>query len=424
MNKNPRVFLALLLVGCGALAAAAGISPDQTPPRQGAAPAPGPAIRFNDGKTSVGVRVSIFDNIIYFPAKVNGAAGLDFVLDTGASDISALDQEVAETRGLPRGRGTTGGGAGPEQVQMWELEGVTLSAPGMEMSGFRFITLPLKRMEPYWGRKKDGLFGGNILGRLVTRIDYDRRTVTFHDPGSFEASGNGQIVPLTVEANTLFVTAKVTAEGSDVPMEGLFLVDTGVRMTFFNTPFTEKNRLIQKSSRTLENIAGFGIGGASWATMGRLTSLQIGEFVVERPVVQFNTATKGIEASSRFDGIIGADLLSRFIVTLDYQKKKMILEKGARFEQPFEYDMSGLYVITAGDRNDVFKVENVVKDSPAAKAGVENGDILVSVDSKPASSFTLETLKLHLREEGRVAALQVKRAGKTMNFSFRLERLI
>jgi C-terminal processing protease CtpA/Prc len=174
----------------------------------------------------------------------------------------------------------------------------------------------------------------------------------------------------------------------------------------------------------VENIAGFGIGGASWATMGRLASLQIGDFVVERPVVQFNTATKGIEASDQFDGIIGADILSRFIVTLDYQNQRMMLRKGARFEQPFEYDMSGLYFVTAGDRNDVFKVENVIKDSPAAKAGIEKGDVLVSIDHKPVSSFTLETLKRHLREAGRVVALQVQRAGKTKDISFRLERLI
>jgi hypothetical protein len=424
VNKTSRTILALILTGCGVLAAKAGISCAQAPSRQGAAPTPGPAIRFKDGAKSVRIHVSLFDNIIYFPAKVNGAAGLDFVLDTGASDVSVLDQGVVEARGLPRGRGTTGGGAGPEQVQMWELESATLSLPGMEIAGFRFIAIPMKRMEPYWGRKKDGLFGGNILGRLVTRIDYDGRTVTFYDPGSFEAPKNGQIVPLTVEANTLFVTAKVKAEGSDVPMEGLFMLDTGVRMTFFNTPFTEKNRLIPKSPRTLENIAGFGIGGASRATMGRLASLQIGDFVVERPVVQFNTATRGIEASSQFDGIIGADILSRFIVTLDYQNQRMMLRKGARFEQPFEYDMSGLYFVTAGDRNDVFKVENVVTDSPAAKAGVEKGDILVSVDNKPASSFTLETLKRHMREAGRAVALQVQRAGKTMDFSFRLERLI
>jgi len=422
MNKTPRTGLPLWLAACGALLAAAGIPRDQAPSPQGAAP--GPAVSFKDGARSVSIQVSLFDNIIYLPAKVNGAAELDFVLDTGASDISAIDQGVAEKMALPRGRGTTGGGAGPERVQMRELESVSLSLPGLEMAGFRFLTIPLKRMEPYWGRNKDGLFGGNILARLVTSIDYDRRTVTFHDPGSFDPAGSGEMIPLTIDGNAPFVTAKVKVPGSGAPAEGFFLLDTGVRMSFFNTPFTAKNALIQKSPRTVENIAGFGIGGASRATMGRLAALEIGDFVIEGPVVQLNTTTQGVEASAQFDGIIGADILSRFVVTLDYQNKRMWLLKGARFGQPFEYDMSGLYVITAGEGNDAFKVENVVAGSPAAKAGVEKGDILVSIDGRPASSFTLETLKLYLKEAGRTVALKVDRAGNPKDFSFRLERLI
>lgn len=382
------------------------------------------AIRFSDGGKSASVDVSVFDNIIYVPCRVNGISGLDFVLDTGASDISALDEKVAGDMGLALGRSTTGGGAGPERVSMRELDGLRLSLPGMELAGFRVITLPLKRMEPFWGRKKDGLIGGNILGRLVTEIDYDNRKVTFHDPGSFAASGKGWGIPLTVESNALFVKARVVIEGSDVTIKGLFLLDTGVRMTFFNTPFTARHGLIKSCRRTVENIAGFGIGGVSWGVMGRVASIRIGDLTVERPAVEFSTETEGVAASSRFDGIIGADILSRFHVTFDYQRREMILQAGEGFSQPFDYDMSGLYFISGGEANDAFTVENVIKDSPAARAGAAKGDQLVSVNGRPASSFTLEALKCFLRQEGRPVALRVKRAGQALDLSFRLERLI
>jgi len=415
-------FLVLFMAGCLAVIAGAGIEQAQSKP--GEKTAVGPAIRFSDGAKSVSIDISLFENIIYFPCRVAGVASLDFVLDTGATDVSAIDEKVAEDLGLTLGRTTTGGGAGPEQVRMSDLEGIHLLLPGMEMAGFRIITIPLKRMEPNWGRKKDGLLGGNILGRLVTQIDYANHKVTFHDPGVFEASGKGWVIPLIVQSNTLFVKAKIVSEGSDVPREGLFLIDTGVRMTFFNTPFTAKHGLIQSARRTVENIAGFGIGGAVRGIMGRVTSIRIGDLEIERPVVQFSTDTKGIAASSQFDGIIGADILSRFHVTFDYQKQEMILQKGADFLQPFEYDMSGLYFISAGEANNAFTVENVVENSPAAKAGAAKGDLLISVDNQPAFSFTLETLKRYLQREGRPVTLRISRAGNVSDLSFRLERLI
>lgn len=417
-----KLFLVLFTAACLAMIFGAGIEPAHTRPGQKAVA--DPAIHFSDGARSVSIDISLFDNIIYLPCRVAGAASLDFVLDTGASDISAIDEKVAGDLGLTPGRTTTGGGAGPEQVQMGELEGIRLSMPGMEMAGFKIITLPLKRMEPYWGRKKDGLIGGNILSRLVTQIDYANHKVTFHDPDAFKASRKGWVIPLTVQANTMFVKAKVVLEGSDVPREGLFMLDTGVRMTFFNTPFTARHGLIRSARRTVENIAGFGIGGAVRGIMGRVSSIQIGDLEIERPVVQFMTATKGIAASSQFDGIIGADILSRFHVTFDYQKQEMVLQKGADFRQPFEYDMSGLYFISAAEANNAFTVENVIQDSPAAKAGAAKGDILISIDDRPASSFTLETLKRYLRREGQTVTLRISRAGNLSDLSFRLERLI
>jgi predicted aspartyl protease len=414
--------LALVMALYLAVTAGARIDPAQAEPgRQAGAD---PAIRFLDGAKSAGVDAIFFDNIIYLPCRVNGGSGLDFVLDTGASDISTLDERIAGDLGLTLVPGTTIAGAGPERVRMHELGQIRLSLPGMELTGFRVITIPLKRMEPYWGRKKDGLIGGNVLGRLVTQIDYDNHRITFHDPGSFAASGTGRVIPLTVEANTLFVNAKVVLEGAEGAIEGLFLLDTGVRMTFFNTPFTTKHGLIRSARRTVENIAGFGIGGASWGVMGRVASIRIGDMTVERPTVQFSTETKGVAASGGFDGVIGADILSRFHVTLDYQRREMILQQGESFSQPFEYDMSGLYLISGGEANDAFTVENVIKDSPAARAGAAKGDLLVSVDDRPASSFTLETLKRFLRQEGRSVTLRVNRAGQALDLSFRLERLI
>lgn len=381
-------------------------------------------IRFWKGGQSEPIPVMLFENIIYLPVKVNGSQALVFVLDTGASDVTAVDEGTAGSLGLRSSQGGTVRGAGSEAVATRLLEGVSFSVSGMDISGFRTITIPLKRMEPYWGKKKEGLLGGNLLGRVVFRIDYEIPQVTFFDPKSYSAFGQGQVVPLTIQANTPFVKARVAAEGGGEAVEGLFLLDTGVRQTFINTPFTARNKLLERSRRKVENITGFGISGVTRGLVGRVASIRIADFRLERPVVELCTETEGIGASAAFDGIIGADILSRFRVVFDYTGRRMILEKSKNFGEPFEYDMAGLYMIAQGEANDRFMIANVVRDSPAAEAGLEEGDEILTVDKKEASSFTLETLRRYFRKEGRTVSLNVRRDGKKLSLTLCLKRLV
>lgn len=414
---KPKKNAKFALVMCLSLALLTVAGFGQTPPEKE------PLVRFLNQAVENNIPISLFHGIIYLPMKINGSGDYTFVLDTGAP-VSAIDQGLAESLNLPRRDANQVRGAGRETVTLYRLDGVSLSAPGMEMSGFPFITVPLKRMEPYWGKVKHGLLGGTILSRLVTRIDYERGLLTFFPLDKYSAPADGVVIPLTVQFDGLFAKARVTPAGSGKPVEGLFFLDTGVRQTFINTPFTARNVLIAASPTKVENIIGFGIGGETRGIVGRVAALEIGGIVLSDPVVQLCTETTGLASSSQFDGIIGADILSRFRVTLDYSRKQMILEKNARFGSPFVYDMSGIYFICANDSLKQFKILNVVKDSPAAAAGLKVGDMLVSVNGAPADSFTLETLRHVFEGEGKTVELKVRRDNAVLSVSLRLKRLV
>ncbi|MEJ2722958.1 MAG: retropepsin-like aspartic protease, partial [bacterium] len=333
---------------------------------------PSPATpQFSHGDRAENIDADIFDRIIYLPVKINGAGPFPFVIDTGAGTFSALDQSFAESLGLPLTRVQMGGGAGEERVEIHNTDSVTVVLPGVTFADRLMFTVPLHRLDPHWGKRKDGLIGGDLLFTLVTRIDYENERIDFYDAAPYAYDGPGERIPLTVENNFLFVETDVLVYDSGDPIKALLLLDTGVRLSLFNTPYSKTHDLPGQSPSTTEGITGFGIGGVSRGIVGRVRGIYMGSALIENPVVDFSTDEAGALAQESFSGIIGADLLSRFTVVLDYKRSQMFLEKNKQFDEPSEFDMCGIRFVRQGERFDTLEVFSVFDPSPAADAGIQ-----------------------------------------------------
>jgi hypothetical protein len=389
------------------------------------AQAPPPATpRFEQGARVGPLEVDIFDRIIYLPARINGIGPFTFVLDTGAGAVSALDQSVAESLRLRLTAMPGGGGAGEETVEINRVDSVTISLPGLSFADRTVFTIPLHRMDPHWGKTKDGLIGGDLLSTLITRIDYENERISFDDAAAREYSGPGERIPLTVLDNFLLVEAKVLLYGREEPIDAVFLVDTGVRLSIFNTPYARKHDLPTQSPRTVTGVTGFGIGGVSRGIVGRVRGIRLGSFIIEEPVIDFSIDEAGALADTSFSGIIGADILSRFHVVFDYSRLQMILEKNRFFGQPFEFDMSGIRFVMEGPRFEVLKVHSIFEASPAAEASIEGGDVVTAIDGREARSFTRETIREYMERDGKEVRLTILRSGKTHDVKIRLRRMV
>jgi len=366
----------------------------------------------------------IFDRIVYLPVTLNGAGPFAFILDTGAGSISAVDQSVADSLGLRQTPLQHGGGAGEETVQMNAIDSVAVSMPGLSFDRRTVIAIPLHRGDPHWGRRRDGLVGGDLLSTLVTRIDYDRKRVDFHEASSYEYNGTGERVPVQIFDGFIFLEAKVFLFGKEEPIDAFFMLDTGVRMTTFNSPFSKRHSLAAQSPKATSGVVGFGVGGVSRGVIGRVRSIRIGSFTMENPVVDFSTDEQGALADTSFSGIVGADILSHFHVVLDYKRSSIVLEKNRFFDTPFEFDMCGIRFVMEGERFDVFRVFSVFDGSPAAEAGIENGDLVMTIDGRQTSGFTRETLREYMQCDGKEVRLTIRRGAETKEVTIRLKRLV
>jgi predicted aspartyl protease len=385
---------------------------------------PAPLVpKFVKGSASDVIAADIFDTIIYLPVKIGGQGPYSFVLDTGNGGTPVLDEKLARALGVPLGtRIPITGGAGSTPVDLYPIEKLDLSMPGLTFSEVPAATLPLDLMDPHWGKHKDGLVGGTVFSVAITDIDYAKKTVRFSDPKTFTPAA-GEVIPIEVFGQP-FVRAKVFLHGSSQPVEAFLMVDTGVRVTTFNSPFSKTNKLVEQSPKSLATMTGFGINGASWGTIGRVQAIELGSIRIENPVVDFSTDTAGALSSDRFAGILGADMLRRFHVVFDYPGQRMILEKNAEFGAPFEFDMSGLRLVAEGKDFSRIKVFHVADKTPAQAAGLQAGDEIRTVDGRKASTFNWETLRAYFQRPGRTVKLEIVRDGKPIAATLTLERLV
>jgi C-terminal processing protease CtpA/Prc len=91
---------------------------------------------------------------------------------------------------------------------------------------------------------------------------------------------------------------------------------------------------------------------------------------------------------------VGYGILRQFNITFDYANGMLYFEKNANFGQPDVFDRSGMW-IERGDAG--FEVVEVIKDGPAAKAGLAPGNTIVAVDGRASSTLSLATLRQELK---------------------------
>jgi len=379
--------------------------------------------QITSGRSTPPIPVKLVDNVPYLPVMIGGSHSFDFILDSGARNSTRVNENIARALELSLGKKFQSGGAGEKLVDIYQINNLKYDLPGLKFTAENAFTVPFDWMSPHWGRRLEGLVGGDLISRAVTEIDYVEKTICFHDPETFKYQGKGEAIPLDLEG-WAFVEAKVFLFGKEDPIIARLMLDTGLRITSFNSPFVKDNGLIKQSPQTVEAMTGFGFGGESRGIIGRVRAIQIGDIYIENPVVDFSQDAKGALATDAYSGIIGAEILCRFNVVFDYMRKQVFLEKNAHFSKPFEFDMSGIRIISEGENFRTHEVFRLIENSPAATAGLKEGDEIVKIDGRSSSEFTQEEMKKLFMREGKNVTLTIKRDGNLLSVTFRLERLV
>jgi hypothetical protein len=368
-----------------------------------------PRIALHDFSIAGGAKETTFpfqlvNNHIYADVRIDGKGPFTFIFDTGGLNLvtPSLARELGlAVKGEMEGRG---GGTGTMTAGFTKVRRVDIG--DASITDQSFVAMPLDSMSNIEGFPMPGMIGFETFRRFVTRIDYGNRTITLIDPKGFDPKDAGTPVPVQFDGND------VEIDGSYRGIPGKFVIDTGARQTLMlSSPFVAKHDLHNASAKGEEAVTGWGVGGPTTAFVTRGGLLKIGSVDVPDPLVLLTTDKGGANADENLAGNIGGGILKRFVVTFDYEHSRMYL-KAIRgpIDDLDTFDRAGMWF--NGDAEG-FKIVDVSARTPAAEAGLANGDIITAIDGKPATGLSLPDVRKRLRNDppGETVVFSIKGKG-------------
>jgi predicted aspartyl protease len=355
------------------------------------------------------------NNHIYIDVKLNGRT-FAMLLDTGAANV--ITPTTARKLGLrPVGDARVwGSGEFSEAAAFARVNGVRIGS--VHMRDQLFAVVPLESLSEIEGVPFHGMIGYELFKRLVGKVDYGAQTLTLTDPAIWSEGGAGAAIPFVFNGTVPEV------EGDIDGIPASFDIDTGSRMSVgLHSPFVLRHGLRGRFRPSIETVTGWGLGGPSRGTVARVKRLRLGGVVVSDVVVDMSSQTQGVLSHAVPAGNIGSGLLKRFNVTFDYRRQRLYLAPNAQAPARDAYDRAGLWINQAGS---AFRVAAVVDRSPAALAGIVEGDLIVAVDGVRTGAITLGELRARWTEQspGTEVKLTIRRESAEHVVAFRLRDLI
>lgn len=352
------------------------------------------------------VSFELYHNRVYLPVDVEGRL-ITMVLDTGAAD-SGVSDSVAKDLGLKL-QGTAqlvGNGESTQTVSL--ARNVSFRVGTAELAEKAVLVIPFSSLEAREGRAIAGVLGVDLFRKYVVVIDYEQKRLWLFDSKHFIYHGSGVIVSLP-----LFQATMQMPGGQPISLR--LAIDSGTYSALRLVPhFAQEHDLIVESGSPSLASFGFGIGGEFPEKIARVADLQISSLHIPTPLASISEATHGATASSHYDGTIGGAILSRFTVILAYAHSQMILEPNAEFAAPFCADTSGLIFSASGSDFKTVSVLHVIPNTPAAGAGIQEGDVLLGVDGVSADSLGLERIRVLFERAGDYH-LQIRRGSNDVS---------
>jgi hypothetical protein len=373
----------------------------------------GAPARFADGVSMADVAATFTDQRISVPVKVNGGQPSLFELDTTARN-SAIDPARAKDLGL-QADAAAGGAAGPM------VRDAVLGLPGVEIPLGSLAVSAQPDFSSVVGRNYEGTLGADFLSRVILEVDYGEQTARVYNPASYHYSGHGVSVPFTLSGAAPVIHAKFS-ELSGKSGDGDFLVSTALDTSVvFAAHFADAHKLFS-SRMTSVSASDPEVDGGAAVSLARLDTFQIGSNTVMGTIAMFSRADQAGGGDPKLAGTIGGGMLRRFKVIFDYPHQQMIFEPGQQFRTDDEEDKSGMAIIANGPGLKRFEVTAVQPDTPAAKAGVQKGDVVAGIDNEAAADMTLDSVRKLFREPVRRYDVLMQRGDNTYDAMLQMHR--
>ena len=338
---------------------------------------------------------------------------LNFVLDTGSSGIS-LDSATADylkLHPMPTNR-TIRAIGGIRNVPF--LFNQRLRFPGLTVDSLDFHVNDYSILTSVYGERIDGIIGYSFINRYIIKINYDSLKIDICTKGTIRYPRGGYLLKPVIGT----LPAQNVRVKDEVTINAKFLYDIGAGVCFMFSKDFINDSILLKKNRKLWVKEGEGVGGKIDMMGTVIKEVKLGPYRFRSVPVYIFDDTYNVTNYPYLGGLIGNDILRRFNITLNYDKRDIYIVPNSHFGDPFDYSYPGIELYLIGDR---IIIGDVAKDSPAEKAGVKEGDQVIAINK----NFTqnLNTYKIMLQAPNERVKLIIRREGELKQIEFKIKSI-
>ncbi|HCY41622.1 MAG TPA: hypothetical protein DHV48_09755 [Prolixibacteraceae bacterium] len=382
----------------------------------------------NPKKKSITINFKTSSNLIIIPVAINNSDTLNFILDTGVrypiiTELPFVNKlnlnflQPINLKGLGEG----------EQLTAYRSGNNVININGMVAydQEIHMVINENFQISHILGIPVHGLIGFNLFKDYVVKIDYTDHRITLTKPEFFTYREKQRdiVLPLILEQNKPFVrTSIVTDKNEDVPVK--LLVDTGASDALWLS--SKSDNRITLPENNIETFLGRGLSGDLYGKKGRIGAIWVGPLVLYEPIVAFpdDELVDQLIGKNDRNGTLGAEILRRFYVTLDYPNNRLILTPNSDIRDEFNYNMSGLEVTNPMPGLPIFLISDIRKNSPAYYAGLQENDQIIALNNASHKSITLNDINLLFQSrEDKKIKMTVLRDGEQIKTEFFLKKM-
>jgi hypothetical protein len=406
------------------------------------------------------VPFKLVNNMMVIEADVNGR-DLSFLVDTGirktvlfnvliSDSLSLKNVKTVPLRGLGEGNTVS---AVSSNGNLFRCNGIV--NPGLSLF---MITDNLFDLSAKMGIDIHGIIGGDLFQDFVVKINYASQKLIFFDPETFEypKCKNCESFPLDFYGGKPYIDVYVTNQ-SGTEHKVKLLIDSGGGDSLWLFPESDPNIFVPE--KNFDDYLGRGLSGDIYGKRAKLKEIRIGNFFIFDANVSYPDSTSMVTMYLNKDrnGTLGAGILKRFHVIMDYKNSRITLKKNNKYyNEPFLYNKSGIEIVYGGEMlvkekrtrlsevegqsgasildiiysygltyKPSYKISVIRRGSPAHLAGLREGDIILEINGKAAYMMKMEeVIQIFSQEADKRIRMLVDRNGQHLNYQFQLKSLL
>jgi predicted aspartyl protease len=339
---------------------------------------------------------------------------LNFILDTGSGGIS-LDSSTAEylhLKPIPSNK-TIRGIAGIRTVSFVNNQKIKIGSLKIDSLDFHINDYGI--LDAVYGERIDGIIGYSVLSRYIFKIDYDSLKLEIYSKGTMKYPRGGYLFKPLI-ATLPIQSARIKDNKS---MQSRFLFDIGAGLCMMLSKDFIEDSLLLRKKRKIFNKEAEGLGGKVNMQFTVIKEIKLGPYRFRNVPVYIFKDQYNVTSYPFLAGLIGNDLLRRFNVIINYEKRDFYLIPNSHYLDPFDYAYSGIELYF---QNGLILIGDVAKGSPAEAAGLKEGDVVLGINKVFSQNLTM--LKAVLQSAEDKLKIFVRRNNDLMQFEFKVKSIL